>query len=60
MNYLAQHAHGKPEATRDEIMKAAELVNRAEFIDKMPEGYTHGGSVRTLSGGQRQRIAIAP
>ena len=54
-------AYGKPEATRTEIIRAAELANASEFIDRMPEGYNTviGERGMTLSGGQRQRIAIA-
>jgi ATP-binding cassette subfamily B protein len=54
-------AYGKPEASREEIVRAAELANAAEFIDNMPEGYDTALGERgmTLSGGQRQRIAIA-
>jgi subfamily B ATP-binding cassette protein MsbA len=54
-------AYGKPNATRAEIYKAAELANATEFIEKMPEGYDTlvGERGVTLSGGQRQRIAIA-
>ena len=54
-------AYGKPGATRSEIIKAAEMANAAEFIDKLPEGYDTilGERGMTLSGGQRQRIAIA-
>ncbi|PYP91403.1 MAG: ABC transporter ATP-binding protein [Candidatus Angelobacter sp. Gp1-AA117] len=54
-------AYGKPEATREEIIRAAELANAVEFIEKMPEGYNSlvGERGVTLSGGQRQRIAIA-
>jgi ATP-binding cassette subfamily B protein len=54
-------AYGRPEATRDEIIKAAKLANADEFIVKMPEGYDTMVGERgvTLSGGQRQRIAIA-
>ena len=54
-------AYGKPEATRAEILRAAELANANEFIEKMPEGYDTivGERGVTLSGGQRQRIAIA-
>ena len=54
-------AYGKPDATRAEILHAAELANAHEFIEKMPEGYDTMVGERgvTLSGGQRQRIAIA-
>ena len=54
-------AYGKPGASRSEILKAAELANAHEFIEKMPEGYDTMVGERgvTLSGGQRQRIAIA-
>ena len=54
-------AYGKPGASRVEILRAAELANAHEFIEKMPEGYDTivGERGVTLSGGQRQRIAIA-
>jgi subfamily B ATP-binding cassette protein MsbA len=54
-------AYGKPNCTRNEIIKAAELANASEFIDKMPDAYDTmiGERGMTLSGGQRQRIAIA-
>jgi subfamily B ATP-binding cassette protein MsbA len=54
-------AYGKPEASRNEIFRAAELANAHEFIDKLPQGYDTlvGERGVTLSGGQRQRIAIA-
>src|SRR5580704_6103410 len=54
-------AYGKPNATRAEILRAAELANAAEFIEKMPDGYNTlvGERGVTLSGGQCQRIAIA-
>lgn len=54
-------AYGRPEATRDDIVRAAKLANAHEFIEQMPEGYDTmvGERGATLSGGQRQRIAIA-
>jgi len=54
-------AYGKPEAQRSEIIKAAEMANAHEFIEKMPEGYDTMVGERgvSLSGGQRQRVAIA-
>ncbi len=54
-------AYGKPDASRQEIIAAAEAANATEFIDKMPQGYNTmvGEHGVTLSGGQRQRIAIA-
>jgi len=54
-------AYGKPNASRAEIMKAAQQANASEFIEKMPNGYETlvGERGVTLSGGQRQRIAIA-
>lgn len=54
-------AYGKPNASQEEIRRAAELANAAEFIDEMPKGYNTlvGERGVKLSGGQRQRIAIA-
>lgn len=54
-------AYGKPEATHQEIIRAAKLANADEFIEKMPDGYDTivGERGLTLSGGQRQRITIA-
>jgi ATP-binding cassette subfamily B protein len=54
-------AYGKPSASRAEILKAAELANASEFIEKLPNGYDTPVGERgvSLSGGQRQRIAIA-
>jgi subfamily B ATP-binding cassette protein MsbA len=54
-------AYGKPEATRREIIKAAEFANAMEFIERLPQGFDTivGERGVTLSGGQRQRIAIA-
>jgi ATP-binding cassette, subfamily B, bacterial len=54
-------AYGRPDATRDQIVRAAKLANAHEFIEQLSEGYCTLVSERgvTLSGGQRQRIAIA-
>ena len=54
-------AYGKPDATMDEIRKAAEDADLLEFIDSLPNGFdTWVGERGTrLSGGQKQRIAIA-
>src|SRR5438034_3998163 len=53
--------YGRPSATREEVIQAAQLANAHEFIEKMPEGYETlvGERGATLSGGQRQRIGIA-
>jgi subfamily B ATP-binding cassette protein MsbA len=57
----ANIAYGRPDATKTEILRAAELANAHEFIANMPQGYDTVVGERgvTLSGGQRQRIAIA-
>jgi ATP-binding cassette subfamily B protein len=54
-------AYGKPQASHQEIVRAARLANADEFIDRMPDGYETmiGERGVTLSGGQRQRITIA-
>ena len=51
----------KPDATVEEIIKAAKLANAHDFITKLPDGYNTyvGEKGHTLSGGERQRIAIA-
>jgi ATP-binding cassette, subfamily B, bacterial len=54
-------AYGKPDATQDEIIKAAEQSNSMEFISGFPDGFDTivGDRGIKLSGGQKQRIAIA-
>ncbi len=52
---------GRPQATEEEIVKAAKLANAHKFISGFAEGYQTkvGERGNNLSGGQRQRIAIA-
>ena len=54
-------AYSKPDASRDEIIRAAKLANADEFIRDLPDGYETlvGERGIKLSGGQRQRVAIA-
>jgi ATP-binding cassette subfamily B protein/subfamily B ATP-binding cassette protein MsbA len=54
-------AYGRPEASREEIVAAAEAAQADAFIRELPNGYETviGERGATLSGGQRQRIAIA-
>lgn len=54
-------SYSNPEATEDEIKKAAELSQADGFIQDLPRGYDTlvGERGVRLSGGQRQRIAIA-
>jgi subfamily B ATP-binding cassette protein MsbA len=53
--------YGKPDATREEIERAARLAQAHDFIAALPAGYATRVGERgvKLSGGQRQRIAIA-
>ncbi|HCC98644.1 MAG TPA: ABC transporter, partial [Rhodobacteraceae bacterium] len=52
---------GRPDATDEEVLKAAQAAAAAEFIKKLPQGFdTYVGERGVLlSGGQKQRIAIA-
>jgi ATP-binding cassette subfamily B protein len=54
-------AFGHPEATREQIERAARTAAAHEFIVGLPQGYDTvlGESGNSLSGGQRQRLAIA-
>ena len=53
--------YGNPDATREECIKAAELVNADSFIRMLPQGYDTvlKGDGSGLSQGQRQLISIA-
>lgn len=54
-------AYGRPGASENEILEAANKANAMEFITRFPEGLETlvGERGVKLSGGQRQRIAIA-
>jgi ABC-type multidrug transport system fused ATPase/permease subunit len=54
-------AFGRPDATDEEVVAAAQAAQAHEFILQMSEGYATQVGERgvTLSGGQKQRLAIA-
>jgi len=54
-------AYGRPDASDEEIQRAARLSGADGFVRCLPQGYDTvvGERGATLSGGQRQRIAIA-
>lgn len=51
----------RPDASYEEVIRAAKLANAHDFISKTPDGYNTyvGERGHSLSGGERQRIAIA-
>jgi ATP-binding cassette subfamily B protein len=53
--------YGCPEATDEEVQRAAEAAGLADFVGELPDGFDTVVSERgaSLSGGQRQRVAIA-
>lgn len=53
--------YAKTGATREEIVRAAQLANIHEFIESLPDGYDTAVGERglKLSGGEKQRLAIA-
>ena len=54
-------AYGRPDASPDEVKEAARRAQLAEFIAKLPDGYSTRVGERglKLSGGEKQRVAIA-
>ncbi|WP_248760142.1 ABC transporter ATP-binding protein [Paenibacillus sp. ATY16] len=54
-------AYSKPDASPEEIMRAAKIANAHEFIVRLPDGYDTrvGERGHKLSGGEKQRVAIA-
>ena len=54
-------AYARPDATEEEIRRAAERAGLSELLEELPEGLDTlvGERGHTLSGGQRQRVAIA-
>ncbi|MBP3397887.1 MAG: ABC transporter ATP-binding protein [Alphaproteobacteria bacterium] len=53
--------YGRPNATREEVIAAAQAANAHDFIMEFPKGYETnvGEAGGLLSGGQKQRVAIA-
>lgn len=53
--------YGRPDASDDELLRAAGLAEATEFIEALPEGWETivGERGQKLSGGQRQRLSIA-
>jgi ATP-binding cassette subfamily B protein len=53
--------YGKPDASEEEVIAAAQMAQAHEFISRFPQGYDSivGQRGVNLSGGQKQRIAIA-
>jgi ATP-binding cassette subfamily B protein len=53
--------YGRPDATRDEVLRAAEMAHIRDFVESLPDGWgtVVGERGLKLSGGEKQRVAIA-
>ena len=51
----------KPDAKREEVLKAAKRAQCDEFLKRLPDGIETiaGDGGKQLSGGERQRISLA-
>jgi ATP-binding cassette subfamily B protein len=60
-NVMENIRYGRPDATDEEVIRAARLANAHEFIMQLPDGYLTDIGQRgvKLSGGQKQRLSIA-
>lgn len=60
-NIMENIRYGRPDATDEEVIRAAKLANADEFITQLPDGYLTDIGQRgvKLSGGQKQRLSIA-
>lgn len=58
---MSNICYAKPDATVDDVIRAAKIANAHDFIMRLPNGYDTyvGEKGYRLSGGERQRIAIA-
>ena len=54
-------AYGRPEASREEVLRAAEMAHIRAFVESLPDGWETvvGERGLKLSGGEKQRVAIA-
>ena len=54
-------AMGKPDATDEELLAAAEIAQMGDYLSSLPEGLDHEltQAGKNLSGGQKQRVCIA-
>ncbi|EJF90649.1 ABCB family ABC transporter ATP-binding protein/permease [Bartonella tamiae] len=53
--------YGRPDATDEDVYKAAQMAQISDFIEQLPDGYQTmvGERGLKLSGGEKQRVAIA-